>query len=104
MVKIDNPLLYKIIGCFIVLLNIIFIILYCIEYSQIKCSSDFGERLYRYMVDHNLYQYKSELSNVCPSLSEGNFFNHGIGFALIVLIAVGFGSFIIVNYIFFIFS
>ena len=103
MVEIDKPLLYKIVGSFIVLLNIIFIIIYCFEYSQIKCSSDFGDKLYNYMNEHNLDEYRSKLSNICPQISEGDSFGHGICLALITLIAFGFASFIIINYVYFIF-
>ena len=101
MAESKKPLVYKIVGFFITLINIIFIFLFCFGYSNIDCDSSFGDELSRYMVDNNLTDYKPKISNVCPTISEGNNFTHGIILAIIVLLAIGYGILLIINYTYF---
>ena len=55
------------------------------------------------MNKHNLDEYRSKLSNIYPQISEGDSFGHGICLVLIMLTAICFASFIIINYVYFIF-
>ena len=91
--------LWNILGCFIMLLDIASIIIFCIEYLGINCPDNLKEKLSLYIQKHDLNGDDYNLSFVFPGFSEKSDYNHSLLTIIILFIALIFIILVIICYI-----
>ena len=80
--------LYNILGCFIMLLDITSIIIFCLEYLEINCPNNLKEKLILYIQKHDLNGDDYNLSFVFPGFSEKSNYIHTSLTIIILFIAL----------------
>ena len=91
--------LYNILGCFIMLLYITSIIIFCLEYLGVNCPDNLKEKLSLYIQKHDLNGDDYNLSFVFPGFSEKSDYNHSLLTIIILFIALIFIILVIICYI-----
>ena len=95
-------LLYKIIGLIILIIDLAFIIVYCVIYSIYKCPSDLVDEIHTYSEAHHITEYDDYLSNVFPCWTENDDFDKGMMIIYIILFSIVYVISLIECYILFI--
>ena len=91
--------LYNILGCFIMLLDITSIIIFCLEYLEINCPENLKEKLSLYIQKHDLNGDDYNLSFVFPGFSEKSDYIHTSLTIIILFIALVYIILVIICYI-----
>ena len=91
--------LYNILGCFIMLLDIASIIIFCLEYLGINCPDNLKEKLSLYIQKHDLNADDYNLSFVFPGFSEKSDYFHQSLTIIILFIALVYIILVIICYI-----
>ena len=91
--------LLNILGCFIMLLDIASIIIFCIEYLGINCPDNLKEKLSLYIQKHDLNGDDYNLSFVFPGFSEKSDYIHTSLTIIILFIALVYIILVIICYI-----
>ncbi len=91
--------LYNILGCFIMLLDIASIIIFCLEYLGINCPDNLKDKLSLYIQKHDLSGDDYNLSFVFPGFSEKSDYFHQSLTIIILFIALIYIILVIICYI-----
>ena len=91
--------LYNILGCFIMLLDIASIIIFCLEYLGVNCPDNLKEKLSLYIQKHDLNGDDYNLSFVFPGFSEKSDYIHTSLTIIILFIALVYIILVIICYI-----
>ena len=91
--------LYNILGCFIMLLDIASIIIFCLEYLGINCPDNLKDKLSLYIQKHDLSGDDYNLSFVFPGFPEKSDYFHQSLTIIILFIALIYIILVIICYI-----